>query len=849
MSPLRTGMLVLAFLAAPLLLPAEKEARPVPRPDLHGDPLPADALMRLGTVRLRHGIHVSAVAFARAKKLLASTSNDGTIRLWDTTTGKEQQRVTIPPNPTALLPTLALSADGKKLAWPEGKKVHLWIVAAGKELSTWENQDEDMFLFLAFAPDGKTLAVINDAAKLSLREVEGGKEVRVFKTFRAPRGVAFSADGRLLAGGDGAVIRVWETATAKQVHRLVRHREQVTSIAFSPDGKMLASAGDDNAVRLWDLASEKTVRQMDHPNTRPATAHFVIENNIFTSTGVAFTPDGRNLISTVKGDRFLRQWDVATGKELRKFEGHQDGSLCMALSPDGATLAAGAEDSCVRLWDVAGGKELFPAEAHRGRIFNVSLAGKTAATAGRDNVVRIWDIATGRQLRAFGKGEDRMGFVVFSPDGRVMAMGRSDDEIIQLWDLTTARLLRELELPQSGVTSLAFTSDSKIVAVLGDESTVYQWEVATGKKVHEWKSIPPKEEVARYYGGMKSLAFSPDGKLLATAEGGRPIQLWDAATGKHQREFTPDQQRRNATLRVLFSPDGRTLAMVARDNSVTLWSVATGQKLHQLTKLGVMHPQGMYNLESAVYSPDGKLIAAAGADSKVLLFEVATGALIRELQTDQGWVSALAFGPDGKTLIVGGLNTTVLLCDVTGIRSGTLTQPKELMAKDLDARWSELLLLERTPSAYEALWGLVAAPGQAVPFLRERVRPVMPLDPQRLNKLLTDLDSNQFAARKKAIQELEAAGELAEEALRKLLAGKPALDLQKRVEAILEKSTVPQLTGEKLRMLRAIAVLEHIGTPEANKVLQELAKGVPAARQTQEAKAALGRMERQMAGR
>lgn len=820
----------------------ENKPKATARLDRQGNALPAEAIARLGTTRWRHGNHVSSVAITPDGKIVASIGGDHVVRLWERETGKELLRVNLGDD-SGFMPVLALSPDGKTLAVRTRQKVRLWEFPGCKELKAVDSPETDL-QGVVFSPDGKYLAI--GANETVLWDLAGGKEVRRFKTFDLPgRALAFSADGQRLATGDGACVRIWEVATGKRLLKLRRHTGDVTSVAFAPDGKTLASGGSDTAVRLWDLQTGKELRQIGHPNSRRSTEHYVAEQQIEVAC-VAFSPDGKKLYSTVKDDRFLRSWDVATGQELRRYEGHAGGSLCMALSADGRTLLAGAGDSCIRLWDTETGKELFAANGHSGRIFNLAFAadGKTLVSAGRDGRLRFWDLAAARELHRAGDDADFIGFVVFSPDGRFAATGRHDDESVQLWDMKTGTPLREIDCPHRGINGLAFSKDGKTLATLGEQDVLTLWEVETGKEIRHWTAQPKQQGVVRVFGpGMpKPVAFAPDGKLVATVlfdNTIRPIlHLWETATGKHVRNFPLSDNQGENVLRLLFAPDGRTLVTASQQNILTVWDPATGKQLHKLEQLGIVHPQGMATIESVAFAPDGQTLAVIGTDSKLILWDISTGKGIGEFSTDQGWISSLAYSPDGRTVATGGLDTTVLLWDVTGSHGERRPAPG---AKDLERYWQDLLG-EAAP-AFRARWALAESAGQSVPFLRERLRPAEPVPAAVLKKLLADLDSKDFRTREQASEELDKRGELVIGALRDLQKAKPPLEVWKRVEAILQKATTVQLTGDRLREVRGVLALEQAGTPEARQLLEQLARGVAEARVTQEAKAALERMK------
>jgi WD40 repeat protein len=675
-------------------------------------------------------------------------------------------------------------------------------------------------------------------------DLAANKELRRVPGYQYPgQAVAFSADSQKLAVGDGGNIRVWDVNTGKPIVKLRRHTGNVTSVAFSPDGKNLASGGADNAVRLWDLETGKELQQIGHPNTRRATEHFVMElNNEITC--VAFSPDGKTLFSTVKDDRFLRAWDVVTGKELRRFEGHVGGCLSMALSADGHTLVAGSGDSCIRLWDADNGKELFPANGHRGRIFNLGFVagGKALMSAGRDGRLRIWDLASGKQTHQAGDDTDFIGFMAVSADGRIAASTRQDDETIHLWDMATGKLVRDIDCPHRGVMGAAFSADGKTLASLGAGDLVTLWEVATGKELRHWTARPEQGNQVIFLngGGLPApLAFSRDGKLLATSAFDSNFQsvlhLWDTSNGKHVRQISVAENQGDNLLRILFAPGDRVVATVGGQNTINLWDVTTGKVLYKLDKVGTRHPQGMVNLECVAFSPDGQTLAAVGPDSKVIVWDVATGKEVAAFETDQGWIGSVAYSPDSRTIAAGGLDTTVLLLDVTDLRGAA----PALGRKELEERWKDLL--DEAGPGFKARWALALSPEQSVPFLREHLRPVEAVPKALLDRLLADLDSKQFNAREKATEELEKRGELVLGALRTLRASKPPLEVQKRVDGILQKITTVQLTSDRLRDVRAILVLEQAGTPAARQLLEEIARGVSEARLTQEAKAALER--------
>lgn len=639
---------------------------------------------------------VDAVAFAPGGKRFATGGWGGTARIWDAESGKELLAI---PTGAQYVFAVAFSPDGKHLATGVNARpdyLKIWdattgklarsltghrdaVLSAvysrdGKRLLTgsydntarlWDLETGQSREFLghewwvwnaAFSPDEKRIVTACQDGSVMVWSVDTAKPDSPFLGHVGPvYTAAFSPDGRFVAsGGYDKRILLWEpdkirpfdyeTLTTKQKNpppvyeALEAHTAGVRSLGFSANGRLLLSGGNDNSLRVWDVAGRKLLKTLrGHAGRVPA---------------CAFAPDGERLLSG-SHDHSAKLWSISGYEEVRVFqgrvmEGHRDAIFGAAFSPDGQRIASASRDRTAKLWNTASAKEI--RQFREGHEFLATTArffpdGKRVLTAAVDNTARIWDVATGTQIFAL-QGTGPSAAVALSRDGRRILTG-SDDRSAKLWDAESGSLLARLVGHRSEVTAVAISPDSRWLFTGDARGRLRLWDAGTGQSA--WQAQGHSR-------GITAASFLPSGERVLTASVDNTVAQWDVQTGRERKDAI--LKHPDAVTSMVVSTDGRRALTACADRKARLWNLETGDQM------GALHA-GDEGINSAALSPDGRWAVTTSAAGAVRLWDLQT---LREIAGDGGrgpflnfqsgsaQVWSTIFSPDSAQLLTVGGN-------------------------------------------------------------------------------------------------------------------------------------------------------------------------------------------------
>ena len=594
-----------------------------------------------------HKEAVTAVAFSPDGTKLASVSGfhfPGTLKLWDVKTGQNIATLHVK---SGSVNSVAFSPDGNKLAWAD----QLWDVKTKQQLDILK---DNRLFEVAFSPDGKILAGTGISAIartrsgiIKLYDAETGQLINTLAATQRTKlsestkrisSIAFSPDGQLLASGsaNGGTIKLWDVETGRNTATFTEKPEPESSmlcVVFSPDSTKLA-VGSAEGIKLLEVPTGKHIYTRQHIDI----GELGFALNVFS---VAFSPDGKKLAS-VSWDG-VKLWEVETGDNITTLQGHIRTVDSVAFSPDGLTLASHMVGG-IQMWEVGTGQHITTLAETSNFVtcFAYSPDGTRLATGSADarnaeHTVKLWDIETGQSLATLRGHTNVVISVAYSRDGTLLASG-SKDKTVKVWAVSTGENIATLQGHEKTVFSVAFSPDGTKLASGSEDTSIRLWEVPAGKALYT-------------LGGVNSPQV-PVVVLPATRPGEEvsEVQMNDAV------DIEPEIIR-ELVFSVAFSPDGTKLASAAWDG-VKLWDVGAGQYLTTLAS----EPES--SSFSVAFSPDGTKLACGSWEDRVELWDISAQKHIASFPGHTGWVRAVAFSPDGTKLASGSFDGTVLLWDV-----------------------------------------------------------------------------------------------------------------------------------------------------------------------------------------
>ncbi len=575
-----------------------------------------DQTIKLWNVETRREIltlpgigRIMSIAFSPDGKLLASSGDAGNLNVWDVRSGKKVWSY----SQSMSIPAVVFSPNGKYVAaWSQD--LIIWDASTGKEIrrldgmgkySAWMGLNNgQVFRPLEFSPDSTKIAALNEG-RLKLFDVNSGKKIRGYSQYSF-RAMAFSPDGKIMAvdeiklldEGEGNKVNIWDVAKEKLLGTLPGHSKTIGSIKFSPDGRFVATASHDKTIKLWDVATRTEIKTFS--------GHQDWVNSI------AFSPDGKTLASASgslyysSNDNSIKFWNVSTGESLGGLVGQRGKNFSLAISADGKKMASFVTDtnqSVLSIWDLSIGQKLHTFKIPAWLLsVSISPDGNKFVTADRNGMATIWDINTGQKLDSFKCHDDTVFSAVFSPDGNKLAAGGAGDFGIRVWDLASKRQLQVLKGHKENILNLVFSPDGKYLVSGGLDKRVLIWDLGRGvqltnlinisslkiDEVPAQSSLLDKLGEGQLFGGS-NVAFSPDGKMLAIGVGGYGI----ARVGNEDK-------------------------VVKIQNEVRVYNFAGKEEIYKLTGHRA-------TVQSISFSSDNQFLVSGSADGTIIQWDMKTG--------------------------------------------------------------------------------------------------------------------------------------------------------------------------------------------------------------------------------
>jgi WD40 repeat protein len=793
---------------------------PLPQPvhtgaDVRSDPLPPDAVARIGSSRFRAGKGLTALAYASGGKVIVAAHEQGVVQFWDAASGKMTNKVAVDAGQNA---AIACRADGRTVDVFSGSTYYAFDVATGKELQKRVLFEKARPLFARFSADGSALAcVLNDEPNRVIDPATGKERFRFLRDGAAMPDLAGMPRRTLLATvSRSSAVHIYDGETGKPLYTWQTPLESVERVHLAPDGKLILCA-----QRYKELAIV-----MD-------TATGNVLCGLPTKCNcAAFSPDSRYVAIGSLPDGAV--YEARTGKEICRLR-NRLGFAHLAFSPDSKLVLGATLYGEMSQWDVITGTALAASAEPIGGIEVIRFTDDGNRLLTYNYGYRVHEWTTGRLVRRYaGPTPDFSTHRLLSPDGQVFAT--LDAATVVLQNAANGQELCRVQ----GVRPMGrvpfFSEDSRRLFIVESDNAIAVVDTATGKALHRLKG---------HKGRAGQFAMSADGRLLVCVSWDAPEQnrhdgaiVWDVTNGRLLQRIG---LRRKHVAALALAPDGTELAIAERivgsrppSCEIRFLDPRSGQERRSF----VAQP-GPTCLR---FSPDGRTLLIADFEGGTLsLRDAATGNVRHRFQGGYDFaVYDAVFSADGSLLASSSWDSPAYVWDVYG-KHGKAAAAEQWSDDDANRLWRQLAGSDGE-AAFQAIRRLVRNPTPAVALLRRHLKSAKPLDSIQVTTWLANLDDADFTVRQTAYAELARLGDWIEESLRRALADERSVEAKRRIEALLARAASP--TPDNLRRGRALEALEQVATPDALRLLETLAAGEPSARVTREAGTALARLRK-----